>query len=260
MKQLFLKKILFLFSSIIILIGCSQVQNNQNNVELGTKLACNIFDDLQVGVMKDKIPVKEIKIMIKKLEAASMRSSDKVLESSKRFVLAAEEAATNYYVYPTFLPLAYDDTYEHMAIHVESYLALQELTKACEDEGVNITKTYIEESGEEIIKLDYYVPEKARVKNIDQVDKAIGDYLKNHSWGDFGAKCDEWLKMDYEISKDKTFIDNEKNKWIAQYYLKDGKFLGPNPLIYYLDIFTEDVNGHQNNKVGSHIAEGCDQW
>ena len=198
--------------------------------------------------------------MIKKLEAASMRSSDKVLESSKRFVLAAEEAATNYYVYPTFLPLAYDDTYEHMAIHVESYLALQELTKACEDEGVNITKTYIEESGEEIIKMDYYVPENARVKNIDQVDKAIGDYLKNHSWGDFGAKCDEWLKMDYEISKDKTFIDNEKNKWIAQYYLKDGKFLGPNPLIYYLDIFTEDVNGHQNNKIGSHIAEGCDQW
>ena len=66
--------------------------------------------------------------------------------------------------------------------------------------------------------------------------------------------------MDYEISKDKTFIDNEKNKWIAQYYLKDGKFLGPNPLIYYLDIFTEDVNGHQNNKVDSHIAEGCDQW
>ena len=103
MKQLFLKKILFLLSSIIILIGCSQVQNNQNNVELGTKLACNIFDDLQVGVMKDKIPVKEMKIMIKKLEAASMRSSDKVLESSKRFVLAAEEAATNYYVYPTFL-------------------------------------------------------------------------------------------------------------------------------------------------------------
>ena len=68
MRQLFLKKNLFLLSSIIILIGSSQVQNNQNNVELGTKLACNIFDDLQVGVMKDKIPVKEMKIMIKKLQ------------------------------------------------------------------------------------------------------------------------------------------------------------------------------------------------
>ena len=130
-----------------------------------------------MGVAKDQIPVKDIKIMIKELEAASMRSSDKIIEASKRFVVAAEEAATNYYVYPTFYPLAYDDTYEHMANHVETFLSLQKLTKACEEEGIAITVPSLEDPGEDVTKkIEFTVPEDAIVKNLYEANIIIEKY------------------------------------------------------------------------------------
>ena len=97
--------------------------------------ACIVFFELTEGVMRDEMPINEINIKIRELEITSMKSSDEIVVTSGRFIRAAEEAVSNYYDYPTFMPLAYDDTYEHMEIHVESYLALKELTEACEKEG-----------------------------------------------------------------------------------------------------------------------------
>ena len=244
-----------------IIFSCGVNESENLTFKNGSELACHIFDELQLGVAKDQIPVKDIKIMIKELEAASMRSSDKILEASKRFVVAAEEAATNYYVYPTFHPLAYDDTYEHMANHVETFLSLQKLTKACEEEGIEITEPSLEDTEEDITKkIKYTVPADAIVKNINEANILIEKYLNNYSWGDFGAKCDQWLKMDYQISENRSFVDIQTNKWVIKYFLKEGKILGPNPLKYYIDISSEEIYSDENNNKNSHIAEGCDNW
>ncbi|MBH59906.1 MAG: hypothetical protein CL907_01845 [Dehalococcoidia bacterium] len=261
-KLLILNKF-YLFYLIIpfLVFSCGESESSKITFKNGSELACNIFDELQLGVAKDQIPIKDIKIMIKELEAASMRSSDKILEASKRFVVAAEEAATNYYVYPTFHPLAYDDTYEHMANHVETFLSLQKLTKACEEEGIEITSPSLEDPEEDVtIRIEYTIPEDAIVKNLYEANVIIEKYLNNFSWGDFGAKCDQWLKMDYQISENRSFLDIQTNKWVIKYFLKDGKILGPNPLKYYIDITTKELYSDEKNNINSHIAEGCDQW
>ena len=261
-KLLTLNKLLFFFLLIPVLVfSCVESEDRKDASKSGSELACHIFDELQLGVAKDQIPVKDIKIMIKELEAASMRSSDKIIEASKRFVVAAEEAATNYYVYPTFYPLAYDDTYEHMANHVETFLSLQKLSKACEEEGITITVPSLEDTGEDVTKkIEFNVPEDAIVKNLYEANLIIEKYLNNFSWGDFGAKCDQWLKMDYQVSDNRSFVDIQTNKWVIKYFLKDGKILGPNPLKYYIDITSEEIYSDKKNNISSHIAEGCDQW
>ena len=261
-KLLILNKFYLFFLIIPILIfSCDESELRNITIKNGSELACNIFDEFQLGVEKDQIPVKDIKIMIKELEAASMRSSDKIIEASKRFVIAAEEAATNYYVYPTFHPLAYDDTYEHMANHVETFLSLQKLTKACEEEGIAITVPSLEIPDEDVTKkIEFIVPENAIVKNLYEANLLIEGYLNNFSWGDFGAKCDQWLKMDYQLSENRSFVDIQTNKWVVKYFLKDGKILGPNPVKYYLDITSKEIYSDKKNNINSHIAEGCDQW
>ncbi|MBM32062.1 MAG: hypothetical protein CL764_04295 [Chloroflexi bacterium] len=227
--------------------------------------ACKVFFELTEGVLKDEMPINEIKIKIRELEITSMKSSDEILVTSSRFIRAAEEAVANYYDYPTFMPLAYDDTYEHMEIHVESYLALKELTEACEKEGFpsktkEIIKSETEVKNSESVNQENILRENSKIPSIDSANNELMKFLKSKTWGFFGGTCDQWVNMDYDFKKQKSYFINESNDWKIVWDLKPDKFLGPKTLIYYINAETGSVSGDTNNKQNSPISEGCDKW
>ena len=216
------------------------------------------------------MPIAEIKIKIRELEISSMKSSDEILVTSSRFIRAAEEAVSNYYDYPTFLPLAYDDTYEHMEIHVESYLALKELTEACEKEGYpsktkDLTESDLdldnpETNNTKTNNTEKLINKNAKIPTIDSANNELMEFLQNKPWGFFGGTCDQWVNMDYDFKKQKSSFINESNTWKIVWDLKPDKFLGPKTLIYYINSETGSVSGDTNNNQDSSISEGCDKW
>jgi|ETN01SMinimDraft_1059929.scaffolds.fasta_scaffold05190_8 hypothetical protein len=255
-----LKMYLVIFIFIFFIFGCKESVLYYNS-----EPACRVFFELTEGVMKDEMPIDEIKVKIRELEITSMKSSGEILVTSARFIRAAEEAVSNYYDYPTFLPLAYDDTYEHMEIHVESYLALQELTEACEKEGypsktkeIIISDTDIKNS--EPVEQENFVSENAKILTIDSANNELMKFLQSKPWGFFGGTCDQWVNMDYDFKKQKSSFINESNDWKIIWDLKPDKFLGPKTLIYYINSETGSVSGDTNNNQNSPISEGCDKW
>ena len=245
---------------IFFILGCKNTVSYYDS-----EPACIVFFELTEGVMRDEMPINEINIKIRELEITSMKSSDEILVTSGRFIRAAEEAVANYYDYPTFMPLAYDDTYEHMEIHVESYLALKELTEACEKEGYpsktkEIIKSDKEAKNSESVDQENLIRENAKIPSIDSANDELMKFLKSKTWGFFGGTCDQWVNMDYDLKKQKSSFINESNDWKIVWDLKPDKFLGPKTLIYYINSETGSVSGDINNNQNSPISEGCDKW
>ena len=256
-----LKRFSFILVLIFFIWGCGD-----STLYYDSEPACRIFFELTDGVMKDEMPINEIKIKIREIEITSMKSSDRVLATSRRFIRAAEEAVANYYDYPTFLPLGYDDTYETMGIHVESYLALKELSEACENEGyINQNKEEEKVNEERILEPTNkneknLVNEDLKIKTIDSAYNELNLFLKQKSWGFFGGTCNQWVKMDYDFEKETSSFINDDYLWKLLFSLKPDKFLGPKTLIYYVNPRTGTVKGDPNNNQNSPISEGCDQW
>ena len=85
-------------------------------------------------------------------------------------------------------------------------------------------------------------------------------YMSDKTWGFFGATCEKWVEMDYEwVSSMSELQDDGRVK--VTYLRQEDRLLGPDQLVFYVDIDSRDVEGDNESETGrSGIAEGCDQW
>ena len=85
-------------------------------------------------------------------------------------------------------------------------------------------------------------------------------YMSNKTWGFFGATCEKWIEMDYEWDKSSTELRDDGQIKVS-YARQTDRLLGPDELVFYVDIDSGDVAGDNESESGrSGIAEGCDQW
>ena len=153
-----------------------------------------------------------------------------------------------------------------METHVESYLALKELSEACETEGyTNQIKEEEKVEEERILETTNkndknLMNEDLEIKTIESAHNELNFFLNQKPWGFFGGTCDQWVKMDYDFEKENSLFISDDYRWKLLFTLKPDKFLGPKTLIYYIDSQTGIVKGDPNNNQNSPISEGCDQW
>lgn len=85
-------------------------------------------------------------------------------------------------------------------------------------------------------------------------------YMSDKTWGFFGATCEKWIEMDYEWDKSTSQLQQDERIKVT-YTRQADRLLGPDELIFYVDIDSGDVTGDNKSETGrSGIAEGCDQW
>ena len=85
-------------------------------------------------------------------------------------------------------------------------------------------------------------------------------YMSDKTWGFFGATCEKWIEMDYEWDKSSS-EQYEDGRIRVTYARQSDRLLGPDELVFYVDIDSGDVQGENESETGrSGIAEGCDQW
>ncbi len=85
-------------------------------------------------------------------------------------------------------------------------------------------------------------------------------YMSDKAWGFFGGTCDQWLEMDYQwtTSQSEQLPDGRIK---ITYTRQADRLLGPDALIFYVNIDSGEVQGDNVSETGrSGIAEGCDQW
>ncbi len=85
-------------------------------------------------------------------------------------------------------------------------------------------------------------------------------YMSDKAWGFFGATCKMWIEEDYEW--DKSVSEFRSDGRVKVTYLRHpDRILGPEELVFYVDIDTNEVEGDNASDTGrSSVAEGCDQW
>ena len=85
-------------------------------------------------------------------------------------------------------------------------------------------------------------------------------YMSDKTWGFFGATCERWIEMDYEWDKSKSELQQD-GRIKVMYVRQSDRLLGPDELVFYVDIDSGDVQGdNASESERSGIAEGCDQW
>lgn len=85
-------------------------------------------------------------------------------------------------------------------------------------------------------------------------------YMSDKTWGFFGATCEKWIEMDYEWDKSSSERYDDGRIRVT-YTRQPDRLLGPDELVFYVDIDSGDVQGDNESDTGrSGIAEGCDQW
>ena len=85
-------------------------------------------------------------------------------------------------------------------------------------------------------------------------------YMSDKTWGFFGATCERWIEMDYEWDKSSS-EQHEDGRIKVTYARQPDRLLGPDELVFYVDIDSGHVQGDNESETGrSGIAEGCDQW
>ncbi len=85
-------------------------------------------------------------------------------------------------------------------------------------------------------------------------------YMSDKTWGFFGATCEKWIEMDYEWDKSSSKIIEDGRIKVA-YARQPDRMLGPDELIFYVDVDSGDVQGDNESETGrSGVAEGCDRW
>ena len=87
-------------------------------------------------------------------------------------------------------------------------------------------------------------------------------YMSDKPWGFFGATCEQWIRDDYQWeSAMSEQLADERIK--VTYQRNEDRIIGPEQLIFYVDIDTRDVEGDnkpENPSGRMGVAEGCDQW
>ena len=85
-------------------------------------------------------------------------------------------------------------------------------------------------------------------------------YMSDKVWGFFGATCEKWIEMDYQWEKSMSqFLDDGRVK--ITYERKPERIIGPEELVFYVDVDTGEVKGNNLSDTGrSGVAEGCDKW
>ena len=85
-------------------------------------------------------------------------------------------------------------------------------------------------------------------------------YMSDKTWGFFGATCERWIEMDYEWDKSSS-EQYDDGRIRVTYARQPDRLLGPDALVFYVDIDSGHVQGDNESETGrSGIAEGCDQW
>lgn len=85
-------------------------------------------------------------------------------------------------------------------------------------------------------------------------------YMSDKTWGFFGATCEKWIDMDYAWEKSSSEL-REDGRVKVTYTRQPDRLLGPDELVFYVDIDSGEVEGDNEAETGrSGIAEGCDQW
>ena len=85
-------------------------------------------------------------------------------------------------------------------------------------------------------------------------------YMSDKTWGFFGATCERWIEMDYEWAKSSSELQPDGRIKVT-YARQPERVLGPEELVFYVDVDTQEVQGDNESETGrSGIAEGCDQW
>lgn len=85
-------------------------------------------------------------------------------------------------------------------------------------------------------------------------------YMSNKTWGFFGATCEQWIEQDYrwDPSLGELHVDGRTK---LTYTRNPDRMLGPEQLVFFVDIDTGEVEGDNESETGrSGVAEGCDKW
>ncbi len=82
-------------------------------------------------------------------------------------------------------------------------------------------------------------------------------YMSDKAWGFFGATCDQWIEIDYELSHDRSGISSNGTT-VVVYNRRSDREIGPLTLTFRIDP-TGSITG-ENKLERSGIAEGCDKW
>lgn len=84
-------------------------------------------------------------------------------------------------------------------------------------------------------------------------------YLSDKPWGFFGATCDQWIQTDYIWQPQESQLLPDGRISVI-YHRNQDRTLGPEKLIFYVDLDTMQVQGDndtQSQRLG--VAEGCDK-
>ena len=123
---------------------------------------------------------------------------------------------------------------------------------ACNSEAAQSTPTVADET---VLTETDVSPEIAVLAH-----RLVFAYMSDKTWGFFGATCEKWIEMDYEWDKSSSELQQDERVRVT-YARQADRLLGPDELIFYVDIDSGDVVGDNESESGrSGIAEGCDQW
>ncbi len=87
-------------------------------------------------------------------------------------------------------------------------------------------------------------------------------YMSDKAWGFFGATCEKWIQDDYQWESSMSEQLNDGRIKVT-YLRNEDRFLGPEQLIFYVNIDTNEVEGDNEPETDTGrlgVAEGCDQW
>jgi hypothetical protein len=107
--------------------------------------------------------------------------------------------------------------------------------------------------------LEVTLPEGWAAKDVEEAFSHVRRYLKDKSWGFFGATCEQWALIHYLWDVSNVYYTNDRSEWVVQLTKKE-KTLGPAVVRYYVDAYSGHTYGDKGNHMDSHFAEGCDKF
>ncbi|MYA60084.1 MAG: hypothetical protein F4X40_05930 [Chloroflexi bacterium] len=87
-------------------------------------------------------------------------------------------------------------------------------------------------------------------------------YMSDKPWGFFGATCEMWIREDYQWESSMS-EQLEDGRIKVTYQRNEDRIIGPEILIFNVDIDTREVEGDNMPETDTGrmgVAEGCDQW
>ncbi len=90
--------------------------------------------------------------------------------------------------------------------------------------------------------------------------RLVSAYMSDKDWGFFGATCEQWIEEDYQWQTAMGQMQPDGRIKVT-YERTPERILGPELLVFYVDIDTGEVKGDNESETGrSSVAEGCDKW